>query len=464
MSSVGWDASRAPIGRIEHIISTEMALQRIPGVSIAIGSQDDVVYARGFGDRDVANRDPVAPKTIFPIASISKQVTAAMVMHFAERGRLSLDDRIIQYFPRLHAWDGVTVRHLLGQTSGIPGYTELEAFDQLCYSPASAQNVVDTVAGLPLGFVPGTEWQYSNTNYVLLAMLVEIVAGERCGDVLRRTFLEPLGLADTGCLDRLSALPEVAQGYTTYALGPVEVARPWDPIWAFGAGGLYSTVVDLLRWNSALRNKRAVNAVSLSQMTTSGVLSNGQSTNYGFGLRSESVMGLRQIRHSGGLPGFSLGNVSYPELRLDIAILTNLDGVDPYLSIVRPIVAEILERPELAHAKWDPASVKMSTRDEGLLRQWLRTAAARDFKAVRPSASFTRFLNSSRNANISKAFRRIDLSAAQLLGCTPQGFVTSFQFKTDIEAQPVVASLTLNDQGETTFFDIRAWGARRLSQ
>ena len=110
-----------PISRIEDIISTEMALQRIPGISIAIGSEGDVVYARGFGDRDVANRDAMAAGTVYPIASISKQFTAAMVLLLAERGRLSIDDPINQYFPGLAAWNGVSVQHLLGQTSGIPG-------------------------------------------------------------------------------------------------------------------------------------------------------------------------------------------------------------------------------------------------------------------------------------------------------------------------------------------------------
>lgn len=463
MSNAGWNTSRVPIGRIEDIISTEMALQRIPGVSIAIGSPDDVVYARGFGDRDVANRDAVAAKTVFPIASISKQVTAAMMMTLVEQGSVSLDDQIIRYFPRLQGWAGVSVEHLLGQTSGIPGYTEFESFDELRYSPALPQNVVDTVAGLPLGFAPGAEWQYSNTNYVLLAMLIEMVAGEPYADFLSRTIVEPLELADTGSLDCLSAAGEVAEGYTTYALGAIELARPWDPVWAFGAGGLYSTVFDLLRWNLALRNERVVNAHSLSLMTTSGVLSNGQATNYGFGLRSESIMGLRQIRHSGGLPGFSLGDVSYPELGLDIAILTNLDGIDPYLSIVRPIVAAILERPEIAFAKWDPTSIKMSEREESLFRLWLKKAEAGDFSALRLSPSFTRFLSTSRKTNIVSAFKRVDWHTAQLLNCTPQGPVTSFQFKSDVDGQGVVAALTLTDRGETKFVDIRAWGARRLS-
>jgi CubicO group peptidase (beta-lactamase class C family) len=453
-----------PISRIEDIISTEMALQRIPGISIAIGSQGDVVYARGFGDRDIASRDAVAPGTIFPIASISKQVTAAMVLYLAERGRLSIDDRISQYFPGLEAWGGVSVQHLLGQTSGIPGYTEAETFDQVRYSPALPQNVVDTVADLPLGFAPGTEWQYSNTNYVLLAMLVEAVAGEPYGDFLARNFLEPLGLADTGCLDRLNTAGEVANGYTTYALGPVEPARPWDPVWAFGAGGLYSTVYDLLRWNSALRNERVVNADSFSRMATSGVLTGGQATGYGFGLRSESIMGLRQIRHSGGLPGFSLGNVSYPELGLDIAILTNLDGIDPYLSMVRPILAAILERPEIAVSKWNPDSTGMSAREESLLRRWLGNAEARDFDALRQSDSFKRFLNSPRRARIASVFERIDLKNAQLLSWARQEPVTSFQFKTDVDGQAAVASLTLSELGETHFLDVRAWGARRLSQ
>ena len=175
-------------------------------------------------------------------------------------------------------------------------------------------------------------------------------------------------------------------------------------------------------------------------------------------------MGLRQTRHSGGLPGFSLGNNSYPDLGLDIAILTNLDGIDPYLSIARPMLAAILERPEIALSQWSPESTNLGRRDEALLRNWLEEAETRDFDALRPSASFARFLDSPRRARIARIFQRLDLKNAKLLGCTRQEPVTSFQFKTDVDGQDAVAHLTLTDGGETRFLDVRAWGARQLSR
>lgn len=443
-----------PIGRIEDLITAEMALQQIPSVSISISVAGGVCYSRGFGD--------TSDNQVFPIASISKQFTAAAILHLAERGGLSLDDPVRTHFPSFDFEKSIRVRDLLSHTSGIPGYTELEHFDLLRYTAVSARDIVSLVSGKPLAFTPGAEMQYSNTNYVMLALIIEMVSGESYGQYLKRTFFQPLGLENTGCSCSSPMPADSARGYTCYALGPLEEAKPWHPIWAFGAGSLFSTVRDLAIWDAALRSGRVVSRESFASMVAPRVLNDGTKSSYGYGVRSEEVCGLRQVRHSGGLPGFSLGNITYPDLELDIALLTDLDGIDPYLSIARPVVAAILENTEFAFSERPVNGVSMPDRDRRSLTAWLDSAKYKRFDGLHLSSSFERFLDPAKRLRVAEVFESVPLEVSLLLGCVRQEPVTSFQFKSEFRGEAVAVGLTLADGGQTRFLDFRPWGGRQF--
>lgn len=450
------NAGRLPIAQIEDLIRAEMALHQIPSAAISISLAGTVAYSRGFGDYD--------DRTVFPIASVSKQFTAAGILYLAERGQLSLSDSVRKYFPNLDFDESICIHHLLNHTSGIPGYTELEQFDLLRYTAASADEVVSLVSGLPPAFVPGAEMQYCNTNYVMLASIIEMVAGESYADFFKRIAFDPLGLAHTGCSCSDGIPADSARGYTCYSLGPIEPAKSWSPIWAFGAGSLFSTVHDLAVWNAALRSGRVVSGASFASMMTPGVLNDGTRSNYGYGLRSEDVSGLRQVRHSGGLPGFSLGNITYPDLGLDVVILTNLDGIDPYLSIARPVVAVILDKPEFARSERPVNGPAMAYRDRRRITSWLDAAKSKRFGDLRLTPSFERFLDRAKRRRISDVFEGVPLDAALLLGCVRQEPLTSFQFKSEFRGEAVAVALTVTDRGETRFLDVRPWGGRQFTQ
>jgi len=441
-----------------------MAAQRIPGISLAIGRKGRVEYARGYGYRNVAERVQPSAATTFGIASISKQFTAAGVMHLVERGLLSLDDPLSRFFPRIPGAAVIRIRHLLGHTSGVPGYTEVPDFDQLSRTIATPEEVVATVTERAPAFAPEGEWQYGNTNYVLLGSIIEAVSGESYEDFLSKLIFVPLGLTRTGVADNTTIRENDASCYSTYSLGDVEYAIEWDPSWAFATGGLYSTVEDLVAWNHALCSGRVISAESYARMTTSGRLKDGSDTNYGLGLFLDDLGGLREVRHSGGLPGFSLINATYPEIELDIVVLSNIGGIRTYLSIVRPILAILLDRPEIA--LWQQPKFPASTITKSELldpRSWIAAAREGRIDELSLEAQFKRFLKPHRRAALERLNLLGELREIELIDTDRRDPETAFAYRAVFEKRVLEASIIAVDTGEIRSVSFREWDERRAA-
>jgi CubicO group peptidase (beta-lactamase class C family) len=194
--------------------------------------------------------------------------------------------------------------------------------------PVSTKALVDEIAKFPYDFDPGTKWRYDNSGYTLLGYIVEKVSGQTFGDFLRETFFQPLEMADTG-VDRAHLdLPHEAMGYTLGKSGfepPIYI----DPSWNGGDGSIYSTVEDLYRWNEAIFNGRVLHDVSLKAAftpvaTKAGQLNSG--VGYGFGWFVRNYRGLREISHSGEVPGFVGMLVRLPDQKFTVAVLANAEG------------------------------------------------------------------------------------------------------------------------------------------
>jgi CubicO group peptidase (beta-lactamase class C family) len=454
---------QAQIEAIDGCVASAMAAQRIPGISLAIGRAGRVEYARGYGYRNVAERIQPDADTIFSIASISKQFTAAAILHLVERGVLSLDDSLARLFPRIPSAADIQVRHLLGHTSGIPGYTEIADFDQFCRTSATPEEVIATVAERVPVFAPEAEWQYGNTNYVLLGSIIETVTGESYAEFLSKLIWVPLELTRTGVNDAATIRENKSNGYSAYSLGDIEYATEWDPSWAFATGGLYSTVNDLVRWNYALRSGRVVAPDSFTRMTTSGRLKDGTDTQYGLGLFVDNVEGVREVRHSGGLPGFSLMNATYPELDLDIVVLANVDGIRTYLSIVRPILAILLDRPDISvwHKPELPASAiaKSESLDPS---SWIGAARAGRIDELPLEAEFKRFLTPHRRAALEELSLFGELREIELIETDRRDPETSFHYRAAFQKRVLEAIIIVVDTGEIRRIGFREWDERRF--
>ena len=308
--------------------------------AVLVAENGQVVYQQAFG---WANREWDIPNhvdTKFNLASLSKQFTAALVLLLAEEGKIELDSSLSHYYSAYRPDIGtkVTVHQLLTHTSGIPNYTSLPAVwtDSLVlrYTP---DELVEKFGSMDLEFEPGTEYQYNNTGYFLLSILVEKVTGQPFEEVLQERILTPLSMENTGVDDRSEIIKHRAYGYVKN-LEDYTNASPMYMKNLQGAGNMYATVEDLLRWNNALYGGKLLSDKSLQLMTKAHTQENDgwiapYSNSYGYGLgiatlpaTSGKGRALKMYFHSGHISGFSGFMAHFPEDHHTIILLSNTGG------------------------------------------------------------------------------------------------------------------------------------------
>lgn len=298
-----------------------------PGAAALVARGGEIVFLGSAGMADLELGVPLAPDMVFEIGSITKQFTAAAIMLLAEEGKLAVSDPITRYLPEYPSYgDDVTIEHLLTHTSGIvsytgiPGYMATEVKDDV-----TVQELIDVFKDLPVEFAPGDQYAYSNSGYILLGAIVEAASGTSYEEFVRTRFFEPLGMENAyyGCSTCL--IPRRASGYGGGAQGYTN-QRYLSFTQPYAAGSLMMTVEDLFRWSRALFGAKVVSAESLEQMTTPFVLNDGESTDYGYGLRIAEIRGRRAIRHGGGIFGFVSNAVYLPGADVFVAVFSNNAG------------------------------------------------------------------------------------------------------------------------------------------
>ena len=316
--------------RVQAIIDLLKTRPAFVGLSVAVARGDRIIVDRGAGVADLEWNQAADAKTVFRIGSLTKQFTAAAIMKLAEQGKLGLDDRLSRYVPEFDTGGrAVTIRQLLNHTSGIPNYTAQPGFvNREAPLALTEQEVLKLVAGVPFDFEPGTNWRYSNTNYFLLGMIVEKVSGRSYADFMQHELFDPLGLTHTRYGSLAPIIPERAQGYEfDLASGTRRNASPIGMTIPGGAGGLVSTAGDLLRWQIALTNGRAVSPASFQQMITSTAKTGLGAATYGFGLMNDRAGSQRRIWHNGGINGFNSVLSWWPDLGLRTAVISNSEAL-----------------------------------------------------------------------------------------------------------------------------------------
>ncbi len=307
-----------------------------PSVSVAVVKDGKLIYARAFGDADMAGHRAADVRTRYAVGSISKQFTAAALLLAEEQGRLSLDDKVSKYFPDLTRAGEVSLRQLLSHTSGYEDYAPQDYIIPDWTKPITPQAILDRWAKKPLNFDPGTKWQYSNTNYVLAGEIFEKATGTSLVPFLREKIFDPLGMASAG--DCLPIQPGDAVAYTRYALGPPRPAGREADGWYFAAGELCMTPSDLARWDKAFLEKKILSARSYDEFTREVTLNNGDSTHYALGLSLSAVGSIPALQHGGEVSGFIASNSILPTRNGAVVVLSNEDG----LNLVGPLSREIV--------------------------------------------------------------------------------------------------------------------------
>ncbi len=290
--------------------------------SVLVAKGSDVVFEMSVGLANVEWNLPDSATTKFRIGSLTKQFTAAAILLLQERGKLKVDDPIARYFRDLPAsWRSITLRQMLTHTSGIPDTTDLpkpdaREWELSGFTPAM---LFERMRGVPLDFDPGTNFKYSNTGYLLLGWIVEQVSGQTYREFLQQNFFAPLGMADSGYDLNSTILPQRASGYRTGALG-IRNANYIDMRAPGGAGGVYSTTGDLLKWTRALFGCKVLHPASLEEMTTP------VKSHYAFGLQVASKDGRQRFAHGGGINGFGSFLAYFPASGVTIVVLSNVEG------------------------------------------------------------------------------------------------------------------------------------------
>jgi D-alanyl-D-alanine carboxypeptidase len=328
----------------------------IPGLSLVVLQRDDTLLAKGYGFADDARQVPVSATTVFQLGSISKQFLAALVLRLAERGSLSLDDPVARHLPEFARLPPeMLVRHLLNHTSGIrepfmlPEYRA--GIEDL---RRSAEEFVSILRRAPVDFPPGSRWSYSNANYLILALLVERVAGRSYERALADEFFRPLGLTSLRPCTPLPQERGEARGHVQHN-GAIVPAAPENMNWIRGDGGLCGNGLDLARWTRLLASGRVVTPQSFLKMVAPTRLADGRLVEYGFGLSLVTLDGRRKLAHNGAMLGFSASAAYYPDSELTVVVLVNRGDVRVE-SIERGIARRLLDipAPELRERALEP--------------------------------------------------------------------------------------------------------------
>ena len=306
--------------RIDAYVKTEMQRQQIPGLSLAVVRDGKIAMLKSFGFSNLEHQIPVKPETIFQSGSIGKQFAATAIMILAAEGKLSLEDKISKFFPDVPAsWYPITIRHLLTHTAGLGDYPP--DFDlRRDHTEAELWTMIKSI---PLAYVPGERWDYSNLGYVTLGILIRKITGQFHGDFVSARIFKPLGMKTARIISEAEIIPNRAAGYRL-ASGQL-LNQEWvSPSTNTTADGpYYFTVLDLAKWDAGLLGDTLLSQAQLSQMWKPVKLADGTMKGYGFGWHTDVLHGRPVVFHGGAWQGFKSFIVRFPKDRITFIFMAN---------------------------------------------------------------------------------------------------------------------------------------------
>ena len=342
-----------------------------PGCALGVVEDGEFIYERGYGFANLDWDIPSATDTVFYVGSVSKQFTAAVIALLAEEGTVDLDENIREYFPEIRGYaQPITVRHLVHHTSGLRDiYTLMSLAGIRLEDVFTDEQAIELIAAQrETNFEPGSEYLYSNSGYFLLAQLVERASGKTLREFAEERIFAPLGMEDTHFHDRPSHIVDrraisyqdsdvdfdnyIATGHREFQ---VSYLGNFDKV---GAGGLYTTVRDLLLWERNFYSGDVGGRPFLDLIHTRGALNDGSQLTYAFGLTVDEYRGLKTVSHGGSMMGFKAAYLQFPEQRFSVITTCNLGSINPMLLAQQ--VADVYLEDQLALALPSRTNVQRS--------------------------------------------------------------------------------------------------------
>ena len=327
-----------------------MLKKYIPALSIAVLKDGKMLKMQSYGLANIETHSPAKSQTVYKIGSLSKQFIAAALMLLQQDGKINLEDGVSRYLDSLpSAWQSITIRNLLTHTSGL--VRDAPDFDPLKVRPLNDD--IKAIYPLPLDFTPGTQWDYSNMNYYVLAAIIGKVTGVNWNEWISEHIFKPCGMNQTRTTSMIDLIPNRASGYKRTIAG-WENADIWLALRPSGA--FLTSITDLAKWDSVLYTNNLLTAASKKQMWTAMKLFDNTSAHYGLGWFIDSVNNHLRVHHDGGVPGFRSDFERFPDDKFSVIVLTNIGSANTermaqniagfYIPVLKPLPAKALPERE----------------------------------------------------------------------------------------------------------------------
>jgi D-alanyl-D-alanine carboxypeptidase len=321
---IAWNQSKE--AAIDSALNVFVGGQNIAGLSVAILQDSNVLFAKGYGYEKL-NTDKVSPNSIFRIASLTKQVTAAAIARLVEKGVLRWQDRLDSILPEFITTEAgaVTIHHLLNHSSGIKPLSSIVEWKTVRKTNAGREEIIKLIKSQPLDFIPGEKGEYNDAAYYLLGVIIEKLSGKPYAEFLQEELFQHLKLTNMFyCTASTSA---ATIGYTKKQSSLIP-APFYDLESPFSAAGLCASAIDFARWQHALHTHKILRPETLHRMLSPTIFNNGNTSSYGYGLFVSRLQDHKRISHGGGIEGYSSYASYYPKHKLSIVLLVNTDEVN----------------------------------------------------------------------------------------------------------------------------------------
>ncbi len=337
------DLTSADYNLLDSLLETEYHNQ--PGVVVFAAKGDDIIFYEGYGLSNISKRTHLAKESIFEIGSMTKQFTSLAVLLLVEEGLINLDEPIQKYIPDFPVKIGeIIIHHLLSQTSGLPEFFDVDEEEyELLSTEHSPSELLSYFKDLPLNFEPGSRFQYSNSNYPILGLIIERVSGKSLKEYFEKSIFEPLDMNNTSLWYKDNYTVSVPQGYRKDRnLGVVKSPLVVGST-VYAAGGIVSTQQDLFKWNREISNPVIYKKRIIKQLTKENRTNTGSKTGYGYGFYLRDFHGQKSIEHGGLMYGFSSTAMYLPKNDIYVCVLSNM-AFENTRNIAQFVAARIIDK------------------------------------------------------------------------------------------------------------------------
>jgi len=296
-----------------------------PGATVLVGKNGKIIYKKAFGMANLELNAPMQMDNVFWIASIGKQFTAVAILQLMEQGKLNLEDEITKFIPDYPAQGNkITIEHLLTHTSGIHNFSGMKDPEKKLALDCTTNEVIDFFKNLPMRFVPGTNWEYSNSGYFLLGYIIEKITGKTYAEYLDENIFKPLGMTNSLYANDTRIIKNRVGAYSLADNGFVN-SKPRNITHVYSAGAIQSTAEDFFKWQQAVHSYKLVKKENLDKAFTRYKLKDGKETDYGYGWRLGYVYESPSIWHGGSIEGFGTTEIYLPKEDIFVVVFSNCD-------------------------------------------------------------------------------------------------------------------------------------------